>query len=160
MLTVGTDTYITVDEADAYVALYHTSTDAANVAWSSMSDGDKEILLRRSMDVLEAVPVTGAKITSSQALQFPRILFSVDEGGITEQASVPDAIKRAQAELACGLSVGRDTRASTRRSGVTSVTVGSASETYGGRMLTAIESWSEDAARLLAPYATGSAVIV
>lgn len=157
-LTVGTDTYITVAEADAAIAQYHTTTDPVRIAWEALAEADKEVLLRRGLDIIEQTPIVGFKISTAQTLQFPRMIFSTL--GWAEQADVPAEIKRAQAELAGGVAVGKSKRAEMQAQGVTSVTVGSASETYSGKIVSEIAAWSEDAARILAGYMTGAVEVV
>ena len=71
-ITVGTDTYITILEADAYIELRYTSTDAQRVAWEDLDDGDKEIHLRNSTAAIEQLKFPGQKNDPDQSLSFPR----------------------------------------------------------------------------------------
>ena len=71
-ITVGTDTYITVADADTYVDLFYLSADAKKVAWDLLSDADKEILLRRATQSLENIKYPGFKQEENQTLSFPR----------------------------------------------------------------------------------------
>jgi hypothetical protein len=71
-ITVGTDTYATVAEADAYLANFYVSTDVQLVAWDALSDGDKEIYLRNATRSLERLFFIGRKYADNQTLSFPR----------------------------------------------------------------------------------------
>lgn len=71
-ITVGTDTYITILEADAYLESTRLSTDAQLVAWKALNDANKEILLRNATYALERIKFPGKKNDSDQTLMFPR----------------------------------------------------------------------------------------
>lgn len=85
-LIVGVNTYVTVEEADAYVSTYYFSTDLIRTQWESLPSTDKEVLLARSLIFMETLPFAGAKASTSQELCFPR-------RGMT---TVPEKVKRAQ----------------------------------------------------------------
>lgn len=77
-ITVGTDTYITIVEADAYLALTRVSTDPALVAWDALSDANKEIYLRKATQAINRLKFPGKKNgDSTQALSFPRDIRGV-----------------------------------------------------------------------------------
>lgn len=86
-LTVGTNTYISMAEAVAYVG-----GRLRTEAWD-FNDADREKALIHAARLLEALPWAGEKTGANQALAFPR-------NGDDE---VPQAIKDAQAELALAL---------------------------------------------------------
>jgi len=147
-ITVGTDTYITVAEADAYLAEHYVSTDARLTAWDALSDADKEIYLRNATRSIDSVKYSGRPKDREQALKFPRC-YSDDTAYYADpdypyvdwewyhgeycQADVPDAVKDAQAEEALELaSPSRDTTLYNRRlDGVKSRSIGHFSESYG-----------------------------
>lgn len=85
-ITVGTDTYITILEADAYLESTRLSTDAQLIVWAALSDGDKEIMLRNSTYAIERIKFTGKKNDSDQTLAFPR-----DIAGVTPLRRNPGA---------------------------------------------------------------------
>lgn len=99
-LTVGTDSYVTVDEADAYVSTYYVSTDAQRVAWEALTDTDKEIYLRNALISIEQLPFLGEKyLWSDQNLAFPRIypnLYIEHDLNLITAPTVPNDIKNSQ----------------------------------------------------------------
>ena len=105
-LIVGTDTYVTVAELEAY-ALKRGVTIVAT---------DKEPLLIKAMDYLEVKNYKGYKTVVAQALQFPRVLcgnyYSIypQNYGVCEYDSetVPNDIKTAQIVAALLMDSGED----------------------------------------------------
>jgi hypothetical protein len=77
-ITVGTDTYISVTDADLYMANSYVSTSAELIAWNLLSDGDKEIHLKNSTKRLDRQMLRGIKAVDSQILEFPRAIQSND----------------------------------------------------------------------------------
>lgn len=153
-ITVGTDTYVTVADADTYVSLNYLSTEAKSVAWDTLSDGDKEILLRRATQSIEVLKYPGLKFDSSQTLTFPRqklpqlpvrreLVYCdwwFDTFGFacpfsdvwTSTGDVPDAVKNAEIEEALEIaspSAGSSIR-NRKQKGVTSVKIGNFSENF------------------------------
>jgi hypothetical protein len=96
-LTVGTNSYSTLVDADAY---FNDRLDAA--AWTEASDTSKEQALVTASQVLDGQTYTGYAESSSQAMSFPRIGSYGDPrlGIIVELDGVPARILRAQKELA------------------------------------------------------------
>lgn len=86
--------YVTLEEANQYVATHFITTDSLRVGWEALSDEDKTSLLNRSFLTIEALPFTGRKTDPSQPNAFPRC-------PVTE---VPEAVKYAQIENAVSLS--------------------------------------------------------
>lgn len=167
-LTVGTDTYISITDATAYLTANYLSTDAKLIAWNALTDGNKEVLLRKATKVIDQQPVAGFKVQASQALAFPRYvytdvgirninaLYNVFEGGEWyQQTAVPDAVKYAQCEIAID-AINPSTRATMQREGVKSFSLGSLSESYGSGRASALPSTAKD---LLAPIMGGGVSI-
>ena len=115
-ITVGTDTYVTIADADAYLALHYVSTDAQLLAWSILSDTDKEIYLRNATQAIDKMPYPGIKSVSTQALAFPRekvpsfpprrdypMYYSYFSDYWFVNQDVPDEVKFAQIEEALEL---------------------------------------------------------
>lgn len=71
MLTVGTDSYVTVAEADEYISKRYTSNSKDRKRWEELSKEDKEIIIRNACDEIELMPFQGRKITMEQKLAFP-----------------------------------------------------------------------------------------
>lgn len=112
-ITVGTDTYVTIAEADAYIESFYPTTDTQRYDWIRLSDTDKEIHLRNATRAIERIRYPGVKLVSTQALAFPREL-AISYPPRREQApqnypftwvedDVPDAVKYAEIEEALEL---------------------------------------------------------
>jgi len=161
-LTVGTDTYISVADAKTYASANHLSTDAKLIAWTALSDTDKEIVLRRAMQIIENLPIVGVKSVTTQALQFPRVIYTEVDGQYEYgfaysayshsyiQTSVPACVGQAQTEIAMQFAVGVSKRLTLQRQGVTQYSIGGLSETFSKSSLLSI--LSEEAQMLLNPF--------
>lgn len=124
MLTVGVDTYITLDEANTYASSYYVSTDPLRVQWEAIADVDKEVMLRRAFVQLNSLPYTGRPKNS---LPFPR--------ACNFTAQDMQNVKYAQAEQAIAISDSvtvqeTEDRIKLRRAGVTQYTIGDLSEKF------------------------------
>lgn len=94
------EAYISVADADAYFAA------RGNAAWAALDTAGKEQALRRGADYLEtAYAWRGQRATTTQALSWPRSCVVVDGVEVPSDA-VPQAIQRANAELAVRASAG------------------------------------------------------
>ncbi len=145
-ITVGTDTYATIAEADAYAAAFYLSDDSKRTTWDETSTEDKEILLRRATQSIEQIRFPGKKCVESQELSFPRdkihpfplrrIACFYANGNYyypTEPVCVvPDDIKAAEIEEALEMvSPTSGTKLKNRMNkGVSSVRIGSFSESF------------------------------
>lgn len=86
--------YATVEEANSYITSHYISTDASRLRWESLLTEDKQALLNKAHDVIEALPFTGCKTCVDQPDAFPR----------KPNKDVPTAVKSAECELALSLS--------------------------------------------------------
>lgn len=131
MLTVNTDTYATLAEADTYVGGYYTTTEAEHIRWDLLSDTAKEVLLRRACLNMECAMFTGRKYAASQTLQFPR-----HNGGYDSEVA---KIKNAQIEQALYLTdTSSNQRLELQKQGVKSYKIGNLQEVFGGAQVNAI----------------------
>lgn len=73
MLTVGVDSYVSLEEAEELAAATNLSSDPAYQKWLTLSDTDKEVLLRTSCRDIDCLKFDGRKRSFSQRLQFPRV---------------------------------------------------------------------------------------
>ena len=73
MLTKGVDSYVTLEEANSIAAATSLSSDKAYQKWNSLSDSDKEVLLRNSCRDINALKFDGRRKNLSQKLEFPRV---------------------------------------------------------------------------------------
>lgn len=131
MLTVGTDTYITVEEADSIINGRYVSGDPNRERWEKLNEEDKEVFLRHACTLIEKAPLRGQKYRSDQTLQFPRVRY----GEKIPPIEYPSEVKTVQAELALWLSdttlqAERSKRLQLQAQGIRSVSMGSASESY------------------------------
>lgn len=147
--------YVDVAYADTYISEHFLSTDSLRVSWEALTDSDKEILLRRSFESLEALPYVGHKYALDQTTAFPRCPYP----------EVPNAVKAAQVENAVSLSdtsVAEDAAFYEKlwQFGVESYSIGNLSEhtgsgAWGRGSTTSYGIVSATAARLLQPYISG-----
>lgn len=98
-LVVGTDSYISLSDANTYWS------DRNNSTWSAASDADKEKALRESTQFLDgAYSFIGTIATISQRLAWPRSGALVTSGNFQyrqfEIDEIPQQIKDATCELA------------------------------------------------------------
>ena len=86
-------TYCTVAEADAFLAWRGSD------AWSNATDDTKEGVLEAAVRVLDELPYRWSKSDSTQALRFPTVTNTDDDGNYV----IPDRVKEAQAEMALAM---------------------------------------------------------
>lgn len=148
MLTVGTDTYITIEEVGTYAA-----DNQFYQAFLALSTEEKESLIRKAAMKIDCLSFTGRKKDSSQSMAFPR----------DYQTDVPNEVKTAQAlESLAYLDSEKLKRQDLQNQGVKSVTLGQVSESYGDGIGKGSESVfnNPEIYLLLRKYIAGSVVIV
>lgn len=147
--------YVTVQEADTYVAEHFVTDHEIRVAWEKMIDADKTVLLRNSYQAIEALPLRGRKSSITQPSAFPRY----------PSQNVPEQIKEAQIANAVVLADASSQEDASyydklRTYGIKSYHIGNLSET----LTTPAESssassyegiYSQIAMRLLGPWLKG-----
>lgn len=148
--------YVDITYADTYVEQHFLSTESIRTSWEMLDDPDKEVLLRRSFEAIEALPYQGRKTDRSQVTVFPRY----------PDKEVPSAIKDAQIENALMYSDTSVTEEAAfyekmRRFGIQSYSVGNLTESlgsgaWGSSFPAAAGIVSSRAFRLLQPYIQGS----
>lgn len=88
------ESYISVADADTYVAAYH----GADATWDGASDTAKEVAARQATQYLDGIGRwKGVKEFSTQALDWPR-QFAYDETN-TAYDGVPTKLEQATAEV-------------------------------------------------------------
>lgn len=146
--------YVTLEEANGYVADHFMSSNMARVAWNSLSDADKMVLLRNSYRAIEMLPFRGRKTSTAQPSIFPR----------WPSTNVPDAVKHAQIENAIVFADESSREDASyydklRTYGVKSYSVGNLSETLNtsaeGSSASTQGIYSQEALRLLGPWLGG-----
>ena len=175
-LTVNTDTYVSLTDANTYIAENYVSTSTEYTTWDALSDGDKEIYLKKSTKKLDRQILRGIKAVSTQTLEFPRALHTntyrddaiqlniVVYNDWAIESEVSQMVKDAQVEEALAMSVsastassGATTRAKLQSQGVKSFKIGDLEEEYGNGLsssynLTVLES--SESKELLKYYLT------
>ena len=146
--------YVTLEEANGYVADHFMSSNTTRVAWNSLSDADKMVLLRNSYRAIEMLPFRGRKASAAQPSVFPR----------WPSTNVPDAVKHAQIENAIVLAdeSSREDAAyydKLHTYGVKAYSVGNLSETLStsaeGSGAYTQGIYSQEVLRLLGPWLGG-----
>lgn len=148
MMTVGINSYVTLEEAREYAA-----GDKLYEKFADMTDETQEYYLREAAERIDLLPLTGRKKSMMQYMAFPR----------DYQSNVPYQVKSAQvAEALVAIDDERSERQELQAQGVTSVTLGQVSESYSGNgsNFTSLGLKSEKAYHLLRRYIAGSAAIV
>lgn len=81
MLNINNDSWVTLEEAEEMISELFISSNTYLKAWKTLSDEDKEILLRQSaFSITDAFKFIGRKSKRAQRLAFPRVLCSLPIG--------------------------------------------------------------------------------
>lgn len=157
MLTIGTDSYVTVEYADGYIAEHYLPESIEQKRWSDLGTEEKEIRLRLACEELEQLPWQGAAIAMDQPLAFPRTPYQTSTA-----TEAPPKIKNAQVELALWRSDDQAQADAAQREqlkleGVQSVSLGSLSMSFSGNSVNASASalTCPTVRRLVTPYIRG-----
>lgn len=170
MLTVGTDTFVSVADANVYISEYYLTTDDKYTAWNTLSESGKEIYLRQACRELCLLKYIGVTYEAFQPLPFPRFvgddyvmayrqLIAPEAVLYPEMQEIPKAVIFAQIEEALEtIAPSEDTDAFIARNGaVDSYTIGHLSEHFKGSVTDAEAVLkSVRAQELMKPYLGGS----
>ncbi len=155
MLTVGTDSYITVEYADEYISGHYRAGSTDRNRWEALGKEERENFLKAACEELERVKWHGRVVRRDQLLSFPRLPY---QDQTAEEA--PENIKKAQAELALWLSdeQGQEDlrqRKQIRLQGVKSVSIGSLSMSFAEGTKSEFALVCPAVVGLIAPYLNG-----
>lgn len=90
-ITVGTDSYISVAEADTIFASTFQSAE-----WLALTEANKEIALKISTKRINQLPFLGELVDLDQSLQFPRYICSKFSAySYDSEVETPDDVKEA-----------------------------------------------------------------
>lgn len=113
ILTVGTNSYVTLEEADSLITDTKRAYHPLRVAWTALDSNEKSQLLSRSAKELDTLNFIGRKFNFTQKMAFPRIRsgatpFILSHNPLyvmhNEDASqIPEVVKQAQVENALAL---------------------------------------------------------
>ena len=157
-LTVGIDSYVSVEEADTYF----TGRYGAD-AWTGATTEDKETVLKTATQHIDRMGLLGTKKDAEQVLEFPRCYSAMVEGEPKEvcDADVLPNVKRAVYEEALALLSGTDDsyHARLQAEGVISERVLDATVTYSGAGASKVRAGlaSREAAGYIEPYVRATA---
>lgn len=175
MITVGTDTYVTVSDANAYLSQKYLSSDERLVQWNALSESDKEVYLRNACDAINSVKYRGVTYVALQKLAFPRYfgeqyamayrtLIAPLAYLYPELEDVPNEVVAAQCEEALEIACpSEDTATHEAVNGAVShYSIGHLSETFKNVGDGSLEAnvRSNKARKLLEQYAEGSYDII
>ena len=76
MLTVGVNSYMSLEEADAIIENELLDSDEEYTLWNSLSDKNKEKLIARGTRTVDVIPFRGVKYNINKVgeLQWPRLI--------------------------------------------------------------------------------------
>lgn len=175
MITVGVDTYVTVDDANTYLSQKYLSSDERLATWNALSNDDKEVYLRDACDAIDSVKYRGVTYVALQRLAFPRYfgeqyamayrtLIAPLAYLYPELEDVPDDVMAAQCEEAFEIACpSGDTATHEAVNGAVShYSIGHLSETFKNVGDGTLEAnvRSSKARKLLEQYAEGSYDII
>lgn len=172
VLTVGTNTYISLSDANTYLSLQLYTE-----PWNDASDDDKSKALLLACKHIERLNIRGMKAVSTQTLKFPRAIYSYEiyyraplvpnhfqfGAGYYTETSVSQLVKDAQCEEALAiLSQGSEITQRTllQQSGVSNITALGTSETYTHDTTNRARLQSPIAKDIMAYYLKGTIPIV
>ena len=73
MISVGENSYVTLEEAETMAAYTCLSSDKAYLFWKELSDSDKSVLLVNSCRAIDNLKFSGRRRSLGQHLEFPRV---------------------------------------------------------------------------------------
>lgn len=150
--------YNTVEEANAYVSSHYLLTDTERVTWDALDDDSKHILLNKSKETIDNLPLRGRKSCVTQEDAFPRDCAT----------EVPLQVKYAEVELALSYTDGdsKEIQDQYRKMvdyGISSYSIGNFSESilsYNKNSMSMLYGLvSSEAERLLQPWLGGGFAI-
>lgn len=151
-ITVGTDSYISLEDANTY---FSRKLDVD--VWDNSSDTDKIKALIQATVIIDSLNLIGQMYDYNQILQFPRVYKYVPRQDIKLLVNqVPTAVINACCEEALGVLESRnnplaDIRADAQAQGVKRIKNGDSEEEYTGQGA-GKKLFSDEALTLLKPY--------
>lgn len=113
--------YATVEQANAYISSFYSSTDSLRLAWEALSDADKRVLLNRAEQQIDLLPLKGKPIEKDKAFpRKPNEEYSLKQAQV---ATIELAVQQFNEES--------KSRYELQAQGVKSYKIGDLSETFG-----------------------------
>lgn len=129
-ITVGTNAYISISDADSY----HSAR--GNSSWASLDDTAKEYALIKATNWLDAfyrLLWRGTRADYSQGLAWPRSGVEDPDGYYVDDSSIPQGVKDAVCEMAYKIAVNSEDPFEDEEPGIASEKVGPISIAYDGK---------------------------
>jgi len=148
--------YISAADADTYFGDRYGADQ-----WRAATEVHKAQALATATRSIDMQRLRGRKTDDSQPLAFPRAVYWL--GAWNADTTVPEAVKAAACEEALAILSHDTQRAARQREGLTSVSIGDASESYDKSALARTQSGgllSPQAKLLLRPWLVGAVPIV
>ena len=114
--------YATIEQANAYVEAYYSSTDLLREKWSALSEQDKQVALNRAEQKIDLLPLSGHPEHEGKA--FPREPHKHESLEAAKIATIELAVQSLDGE--------QKDRLATQAQGVRSYRIGDLSETFAG----------------------------
>jgi len=149
MLVKLINSYVTVEEADAYFVNTLQSED-----WNKYDTSTKEKALITATRQIDRLPFADKKLDLYQNLEFPRVSTNL---AFTD--GIPDAVIYATCEQALFLLKGGSKRQELQQQGVKSYSLGDLSETFADNLSDAQKTICPEALAYLRRYLLGSVAI-
>ena len=148
--------YTDLEYADAYFGDRYGADQ-----WRAATEVHKAQALATATRHIDMQRLRGRKTDDAQPLAFPRAIYW--RGAWNADTTVPEAVKAATCEEALAILSHDTQRAARQREGLTSVSIGDASESYSAEALARTQSGellSPQAKLLLRPWLVGAVPIV
>jgi len=148
--------YISAADADTYFGDRYGADQ-----WRAATEVHKTQALATATRHIDMQRLRGRKTDDTQPLAFPRAIYW--RGAWNADTTVPEAVKAAACEEALAILSHDTQRAARQREGLTSVSIGDASESYSAEALARTQSGellSPQAKLLLRPWLVGAVPIV
>lgn len=149
MLEKLINSYVTVEEADAYFANTLQSEE-----WNKYDISTKEKALITATRQIDRLPFSSKKLNSYQNLEFPRVSTN-----LAFTNDIPDAVIYATCEQALFLLKGGSKRQELQKQGVKSYSLGDLSETFADNLSEAQKTICPEALSYLRKFLLGSVAI-
>lgn len=159
VITVGTNSYISITDADSYFATRYGAS-----AWAALSTETKDQLLITATQRIDTLRLKGRKYVYTQTLNFPRYLdrnieYQQDYLYDVNLNTIPEVVEKATCEEAFALlNTELTKRRELQEQGVTSFTIGKLSETFSDNVSSS-SLLSSDAKNLLKSWIAGKVKI-
>lgn len=153
MLSIGRDSFVTLEEANSIINELYLDDEEEKVIWSKLSDSNKEVLLRRGTIALNKFNYIGHRDVNSNPLKFPRYINGVNV--IPYDIKKATVIQSLYSQVVKGSEYHR-----LRKNGVSSMTVGPSSISFSNDSSSNDNCVCDEAYSLIYRYVVNSIDII